>query len=1289
MPDHRIPEAIGQAGRILPAGGEMKRLTYEKDWSATPLGPLSDWPQSLKSAVEIMLHSSYPMLVWWGPRLIQLYNDAYTPVLGLRHPSGLGQPAAECWAEAWPTVGPLADAVMTKGVSTWSERLQIVMTRNGWPEEVYMTFSYSPITDRDGAIGGLFCACTEETQRVLAERRLSCLRALGEGSGQAASVEQACAMALQVLDRDRHDLPFALVYVNDAEGHTANLSGARETGLNGSVCPRSIDLRNGSSCWRLGEVNRTGSALELDLSAAGIDPIPSRVWPERVTRALVLPMARPGQDRLAGFAIAGISPRLNLDEGYRAFLELAARQVAASIASAQAYQEERRRAEALAEIDRVKTQFFSNVSHEFRTPLTLMLGPLEQVLSRAALAEADREPLTVAHRNALRLLKLVNTLLDFSRVEAGRARAKFEPTDLAAYTAELASNFRSACERAGLDLTIDCQPTPVRARVDREMWEKVVLNLLSNAFKFTFQGGISVGLRALGSQVEFSVPDTGTGIPVDELPHIFERFHRVEAARGRTHEGTGIGLALVQELVKLHNGTISVESTPGQGSTFRVRIPSGNGVHRPDAEGEGSVREPASTAVHAEAFLTEALRWLPDGMENKKGVSLAEPERPESAEPGPGPERILVVDDNADMRDYVRRLLGGHYAVVTASNGEEGLQVALREPPDLTLADIMMPGMDGFGLLEALRSHPATAERPVILLSARAGEEARSEGMEAGADDYLVKPFSSRELLARVRAHLGLARARKRASQALQEREAWLAGQREALETALDGAPLERSLGVLVRTTIELLGPETRAAFYAADAEGATLHHLVGMDAAYAAAVDGFQIGPESLACGLATHTGRPVITEDVTKEPLWAPWLWLAEKAGYRGCWSFPIHTSAGKFVGTFAIYSRQPRRAAGQEVEFAQLITQTAAMIIARHADAEVRRRAEDALRESEQNLRAVANIVPDLLWYSGPDGKTQWYNDRWMEYTGQAFDGAAARDWTHVLHPDDRDVSARRYQEAVEQGALLQLENRIRRHDGEYRWFLVRAEPFHDEQGRMIRMYGAATDIHEQRTARVRLEEEVANRTAELEVRVAERDALLQEVHHRVKNNLHVVNSMLEMQARRTEDYSAFQQLQEACNRVMSIAEIHELLYQSGSLSAVDLTAYAGRLVGRLVDLYRVHDRIRATVEGESVAVDLDQAVPCGLVLNELVSNAFKHGFPEGLTGKLTISLSREEAQVRLKVQDTGIGLPEFDFRNSPSLGLKIVNLLADQLRGAVTFRNGCGACVELRFPVSRPV
>src|SRR3712207_1752938 len=214
--------------------------------------------------------------------------------------------------------------------------------------------------------------------------------------------------------------------------------------------------------------------------------------------------------------------------------------------------------------DRAKTTFFSNVSHEFRTPLTLTLGPLEEVLGRPSLGAEERARVEVAHRNGLRLLRLVNSLLDFSLVEAGRARASYRATDLAALTAGLAGNFRSACERAGLRLVVDCPALPEPVWLDRDMWEKVVLNLLSNAFKHTFEGGITVAVRARGGAAEVAVRDTGTGIPAAELPRVFERFHRVENARARTHEGTGIGLALVQELVRLHGGAIAVASAPGR-----------------------------------------------------------------------------------------------------------------------------------------------------------------------------------------------------------------------------------------------------------------------------------------------------------------------------------------------------------------------------------------------------------------------------------------------------------------------------------------------------------------------------------------------------------------------------------------------------------------------------------------------------------------------------------------------------------------------------------------------------
>jgi signal transduction histidine kinase len=420
-------------------------------------------------------------------------------------------------------------------------------------------------------------------------------------------------------------------------------------------------------------------------------------------------------------------------------------------------------------VDRAKTVFFSNVSHEFRTPLTLMLGPLEDMLAKPdeEVYPANRELLKVIHRSCLRLQKLVNTLLDFARIEAGRTQANYEPTDLAALTTDIASAFRSTIERAGMKLIVDCAPQGEQVYVDREMWEKIVMNLLSNAFKFTFEGEIQVCLRQVDGRAELSVRDTGIGIAAAELPYIFERFHRVKNLRGRSFEGSGIGLALVQELVQLHKGEVSAASAPNQGSTFTVSVPMGF-AHIP-AERLGVGRSQWFTAVQAHSYIEEALRWLPDGDADSSRTKGPDPGPAEvsgeSAATGSSGSRlrILLADDNADLRNYVGRLLSFGYDVEAVPDGEAALESALQNPPSLVLADVMMPKLDGFGLLKALRADQRTATIPTILLSARAGEESRLEGIGAGADDYLVKPFSSRELVIRVETHLHLSRLRREA----------------------------------------------------------------------------------------------------------------------------------------------------------------------------------------------------------------------------------------------------------------------------------------------------------------------------------------------------------------------------------------------------------------------------------------------------------------------------------------------------------------------------------------------
>ncbi|MGL4554299.1 MAG: hybrid sensor histidine kinase/response regulator, partial [Gemmataceae bacterium] len=668
--------------------GEMDERTRCFDWSRTPVGPAGGWPGSLKTVVRVMLDSRYAMWLGWGPDLTFFYNDAYARMtLGPKHPWALGRPAREVWSEIWPDIEPRARSVLHTGVATWDEGLLLFLQRQGFPEETYHTFSYSPVPDDGGGIGGLLCVVTEDTERTIGERRLATLRELAARTPvEAQSAEDACQAAAQLLAGNPHDLPFVLIYLLDAKGTRAELAGVTGVGRGRPYSPPSVDLLDDACPWPFARVAEGRRAVEVTDLIGRFGPMPGGPWPDPAQRAAVLPIAKPGQERLAGFLVAGVSARRPFDDAYVGFLDLTAGQIATAVANARAYEEEKRRAELLAELDRAKTAFFNNVSHEFRTPLTLMLGPLEELLAcRAEMPGSVVGPLELVNRNGLRLLRLVNTLLDFSRIEAGRARAAYEPTDLASVTAEMASVFRAAVERAGLRLTVDCRPVGEPVYVDREMWEKVVLNLLSNAFKFTFEGEIAVTLRRAGDAAELRVSDTGTGIPADELPRLFERFHRVDNARARTHEGSGIGLALVQELVRLHGGQVGVESVVGVGTTFTVTVPLGT-AHLPP-ERIGGPAAAGSAAARAAPFVEEALRWLPDAPEP------AEPE----AVPAAGRPRVLVADDNADMRQYVTRLLAGRYEVEAVADGEAALAAARRRPPDLVLTDVMMPRLDGFG----------------------------------------------------------------------------------------------------------------------------------------------------------------------------------------------------------------------------------------------------------------------------------------------------------------------------------------------------------------------------------------------------------------------------------------------------------------------------------------------------------------------------------------------------------------------------------------------------------------
>jgi len=758
---------------FLSGGGEMGQRIREYDWSSTPLGPVEDWPQNLRTCIRIMLSSRQPIWLGWGKPLIKLYNDPYRAIVGGKHPRALGSPASVVWRDIWRDIEPLLRTVMENDEGTYVESQLLIMERNGYPEETYYTFSYTPIPGDEGGTAGMICFNTDDTERILSQRQLRTLTDLGKRLADCGTYAEAVDRTIHTLAGNAHDFPFVLFYTI-ALG-SATLTHSSGLDMADPHVPGIIDTSEEGGINRLRESSGEGlfagvfrqamvtrQLQVLEGLQESIGRLPAGAWEVSPDKAIIQPIYRAGEKEPYGFLVTGVNPYRLPDEKYNGFISLIGDQVATSFADIHVLEVERRRAEALAEIDRAKTTFFSNISHEFRTPLTLLLSPLEDMLNEARpgetgydvseSAEAGRRyRLGVAYRNALRMQKLVNTLLEFSRIEAGRLEGQFRRVDIAALTMDLASSFRSAIEKAGMELHVGARAIRDEVYVDIELWERIILNLLSNAFKYSQQGTISVEIRQEGEEVQVSITDDGIGIAPDQQERIFDLFHRVEHGEGRSQEGTGIGLAMVRELVRLHQGTITVTSAMGVGSTFTVRIPTGVG-HLPadriiaegrDGSGERKLR-------HADAFVEEAMSWI--GVEEEKNSFFSSSKF-----------KVLLADDNADMREYVQRLLSRQFTVITAIDGEDAYTKMHQHRPDLLLSDAMMPRLDGFQLLKKVRQSPELQSTPVILLSARAGEEATVEGLEAGADDYLVKPFAARELLARVDANIRIARERSAA----------------------------------------------------------------------------------------------------------------------------------------------------------------------------------------------------------------------------------------------------------------------------------------------------------------------------------------------------------------------------------------------------------------------------------------------------------------------------------------------------------------------------------------------
>ncbi|MEH2084136.1 MAG: ATP-binding protein [Nostoc sp.] len=1263
---------------FLIGGGEMGARMREYDWSKTSLGPTQQWPQSLKTAVRIMLTCRQPMFVWWGEELINLYNDAYKLIVGGKHPEALGQPASYVWREIWDQVAPRAESAMLKNEGTYDEALLLIMERNGYPEETYYTFSYSPVPNDQGDTGGIICANIEDTQRIISERQLALLRELAARTADARTFDQACTLSASCLESNPYDLPFAMIYLVDPDKQEVFLAGTCRIGQNHVAVPETVAL-DADGVWPFAEVIKTHRPKLISDLEVSFSNLPCGVWQRSPHQAIAVPIAPSGQTGKAGILIAGLNPFRLFDDNYKGFIDLVAAQIAASIANAQAYEEERKRAEALAEIDRAKTVFFSNVSHEFRTPLTLMLGPLEDTLTTCAilLPAKEREQLEMVQRNGLRLLKLVNSLLDFSRIEAGRVEASYEPTNLATFTAELASVFRSAIERAGMQLLVNCPSLPAPVYVDHQMWEKIVLNLLSNAFKFTMAGKITVSLQWSNDHIEFAVKDTGIGIPAEEIPHLFERFHRVKGAQGRTFEGSGIGLSLVQELVQMHGGRVDVTSLLGVGSCFTVSIPTGYAHLPPDRI--SAPRTLASTALGATPYLEEALRWLPEegNREQETGnseesylspvylraqfaASMQRTGNSEESYLSPSSPRILLADDNADMRDYVKRLLSQQYEVESVPDGLAALDSARGRVPDLVLTDVMMPGLDGFGLLQALRADPQTQKVPIILLSARAGEEARVEGLEAGADDYLIKPFSARELLARVEAALKMARLRHEAM----EREQGLRIEAEVakahLETVIAG----------IQDQFFVLDREWRYIFVndqVAEVVGIPKEELLGKIV--------WEVFPDVVKSEFDTQVHRAIAQHTVVQfeyfYPAWQRWF---ENRIY------PFAEGVSIFV-----------------------------------TDISDRKQAEKALRESEEKFRNMADNAPFMVWVTDTNGYCTYLSQSWYDFTGQSEEISLGFGWLNAVHPEDYNDARNVFLEANRSYSAFRLEYRLRRKDGKYRSCIDAANPWFGVDGQFKGYIGSVIDITERKVAEAErdrlLELEQAARTeAERANRI--KDEFLAVLSHELRSPLNPILGWARLLQTREFEPTALKKAIATIERNAKLQAqlIEDLLDVSRILQGkLDLKMFPVNLVfvieGGL-------ETVRLAAEAKNIQIQTMLDTSFGEVLGDsgrlqqviwnLLSNAVKFT-PEG--GKIYIQLQRVDTQAQITVSDTGKGIsPDFlpyvfeYFRQADStitrkfgglgLGLAIVRHLVELHGGTIwaeSLGEGQGATFKVKLPL----
>jgi len=1004
-----IPPEMNSKASFLEGGGKMGELIRAFDWSKTSLGDTENWSQSLKNTVALILNNRFPMLLWWESEYISIYNDAYIPILGTKHPWGLGKPVKECWSEIWNILKPLIDTPFTGGEATWMDDISLLLNRKNFIEETHFTIAYSPVPDANarGGIGGVLATVNEITESVIEKRQMETLKELGKNLSSVLVENEVYIKAAEALSINLTDLPFSLIYKIENDESKASLIAASGIEKDHPEFIQIVDLKNPVTKTKNVALAATENKIVESENDGRWKNLPKGVWDVMPQRYVHMPVKTASRKFPCAILSVGLNPYRQLNDSYKNFIKLIADQLSLGISNALAYEEERKKAEALTEVDKAKTVFFSNISHEFRTPLTLMLGPLEDLLNQpqSRLTDEEKNKIETTYRNSMRLLRLVNNLLDFSRIEAGRAKAQFQLTDISTFTRDLAGSFRSTIENAGLYFNVNCEHIIHPIYVDRSMWEKIVLNLLSNAFKYTLTGGITISLSVKNNNAVLSIGDTGVGIPREELPNLFQRFHRVQNVTGRTHEGTGIGLSLVSEFAKMHGGNISVSSKVNEGSEFVVTIPAGR-KHLPVEQIDESGFDPEVRLV--DSFVEEADSLIGNPADNKT----------DQAEQSHDTLHILVVDDNPDMRNYLKNILGRKFTVLTAVNGIDALQKMQDQVPQLVVSDVMMPDMDGIQLLKAIKENKKYERIPVILLTARAGEESRIEGYQIGADDYLVKPFSTKELLARITTQLSM---RER----IEENE-------KQLEYFIKKAPV----GIAVYK-----GPDfiiEAANDRVLEMWGKTFDQVKGKTLT--------DIFPEIITQEYTRELYKVSVEKFLKGETFTVNEVEFAFQRkgrpykGWYNCTYEPLKDPHGNRTGIIAV------------------VNEVTDHVIARKK-----------IEESEEKFRTLATEFPLFVWLTDDKLQSTFLNKAGLEYFNlPPTTNIGELSWKKFIHTNDIERVLAVMNDAARDHKSYTLTMRLKNgRTGEYRWFVDNGVPQYFN-GKFTGFIGTSMDVHEQKTA-----------------------------------------------------------------------------------------------------------------------------------------------------------------------------------------------------------------------------